>query len=65
MNNIPIYLGDRFEIHEHMNGCCNHIVLCEIRINEKCRCGYGLHNVKTGKLISNAEIASGYSKEEK
>ena len=57
-NATPIYVGDLFEVPRHQNECCNHIVICEVIVNEKCRCGYGLHDIKTGELIANAEIAS-------
>ena len=53
----PINIGDRYMVKEHPNECCNHNVECEVLENKDCRCGYGLHDIKTGGLIANAEIA--------
>ncbi len=57
-NGQPVLVGDRFEVKEHPNECCNHNIICEVLENNECLCGYGLHDVKTGKLIANASIAS-------
>jgi hypothetical protein len=54
----PIYVGDKFRVQEHQNECCEHWVICEVRVNPDCRCGYGLYDIKTDKLIANAAIAS-------
>jgi hypothetical protein len=54
----PVYVGDKFMVQEHSNECCQHWILCEVRINPDCRCGYGLHDIETGKLIANAAIAN-------
>lgn len=54
----PIYVGDKFTVARHQNECCNHYVDCEIQENRECRSGYGLHDIETGKLIANADIAS-------
>ena len=55
---LPIYVGDKFKVQRHQNECCEHWVICEVRVNSDCRCGYGLHDVETGELIANAAIAS-------
>ena len=58
MNCKPIYVGDKFIVPRHQNECCNHMVICEVRVNTDCRCGYGLHDIETGELITNAAIAN-------
>ena len=57
-NAQPIYVGDKFEVTEHQNECCNHLIKCEVKVNSECYSGYGLHDIKTGKLIANAGIAT-------
>lgn len=53
----PIYVGDKFMIPEHDNECCDHWIDCIIKEDTNCTSGYGLFNIKTGKLIANAGIA--------
>jgi hypothetical protein len=54
----PIYVGDKFVVKRHQNECCEHNVICEIRVDPTCRCGYGLYEVGTDNLIANAAIAN-------
>jgi len=62
MNGDSILVGDRFKIKKHFNECCNHYVICEVKEDKNCLCGFGLFDIKTNKLICNAEIAGGYPK---
>jgi len=57
-NSEPIYVGDKFRIQEHQNPCCEHWIICEVRENPNCHCGYGLYNVKTNEFVCNAAIAT-------
>jgi hypothetical protein len=54
----PIYVGDKFVVKRHANDCCEHNVICEVRVDPACRCGYGLYEVDTDNLIANAAIAN-------
>jgi hypothetical protein len=54
----PIFVGDKFRVRRHQNICCEHMAICEVRVDPNCRCGYGLFEISTGELIANAEIAS-------
>jgi hypothetical protein len=57
-NALPIYVGDKFHIQKHPNGCCEHWIICEVRENPECSCGFGLYDVKTGEFVCNAAIAT-------
>jgi hypothetical protein len=57
-NCLPVLVGDKFRVREHQNECCEHWVICEVKEDPACRCGYGLFSIETGKLIANAAIAN-------
>lgn len=54
----PIFVKDKFVVKRHQNECCEHNVICEVRVDPTCRCGYGLYEIDTDNLIANAAIAN-------
>ena len=56
-NAQPIYVGDKFSIQEHQGECCNHWITCVVKVDKKCRSGFGLYEIKTNKFIVNADMA--------